>query len=91
MRPRSTLPILVAGLLPMLAALPGIYLGVLQIVDAVRHPPMGGVIGLGLVLGFWLAVGSLFLICVTVMLIGIALDVRDLRNRATTAAGRAVP
>ena len=91
MRPRSTLPILVAGLLPVLAALPGIYLGVLQIVDAVRHPPTGGVVGLGLVLGFWLAVGSLFLICVTAMLIGIALDVRDLRNRATTAATRAVP
>jgi hypothetical protein len=91
MRPRSTLPILVAGLLPVLAALPGIYLGVLQITDAVRHPPTGGVVGLGLVLGFWLAVGSLFLICVAVMLTGIALDVRDLRNRATTGAGRAAP
>ena len=81
MRRRPTWPILVAGLLPALGALPGIYLGVLQVLDALSQPPAGGVVGLGLVLGFWLLLGSLFVVCVAVLLIGVALDVRDVRNR----------
>ena len=83
MRRRPTLPLLVLGLLPALAALPGFYLGALQLADALRHPPLGGVVGLGLVLGFWLLVGSLFVVCIAMLVTGIALDVRDLRNRSS--------
>ena len=83
MRPRAVLPILIAGLVPVLVALPGVYLGVVAVVDALRHPPASGIIGLGLALGFWLLVGSLFVICLSVLLTGVALDVRDLRNRQT--------
>ena len=81
MRRRRALPIVVLGLLPALAALPGFYLGALQLADALRHPPAGGVVGLGLVLGFWLLLGSLFVVCIAMLVTGIALDVRDLRNR----------
>jgi hypothetical protein len=80
-RRRSTRTILVAGLLPVVVALPGLWLGIVQLVEALRHPPVGGVVGLGLVLGFWLLLGSIFVICVAVLLVGVALDVRDLRNR----------
>jgi len=79
---RRRFPVLVLGLLPALAALPGFYLGALQLADALRRPPAGGVVGLGLVLGFWLLVGSLFVVCIAMLVTGIALDVRDLRNRA---------
>ena len=80
-RPRASWPIVVAGLVPALGALPGISLGVRQIADAVAHPPATGIVGLGLVLGFWLALGSVFVVCVSVLLTGAALDLRDLRNR----------
>ena len=80
MRHRSSLPIVAAGLLPVLVSVPGIYLGVLQIADGLRARPAGGVVGLGLVLGFWLVLGSLFVICLTALLTGVALDIRDLRN-----------
>lgn len=82
MRRRAVWPIVVAGLLPALAAFPGLYLGVLQVLDALRNPPATGLVSLGMVLGFWLGVGSLFLACATLLLVGIALDVRDLRNRS---------
>jgi hypothetical protein len=84
MRRRATWPIVLAGLVPALGALPGIYLGVLQVIDALRHPPTSGVVGLGLVLGFWLLLGSVLVACVAVVLTGVALDVRDLRNRGVT-------
>jgi hypothetical protein len=80
MRRRSSLPIVVAGLLPVVVAVPGLFLGVLQIADGLKTRPAGGVVGLGLVLGFWLVLGSLFVICVTALLTGAALDIRDLRN-----------
>jgi hypothetical protein len=84
MRRRATWPIVLAGLVPALGALPGIYLGVLQVIDALRHPPASGLVGLGLVLGFWLLLGSVLVVCVAVLLTGVALDVRDVRNRALT-------
>jgi hypothetical protein len=82
MRCRPTLPIVLLGALPALAALPGLWLGALQVTDALRHPPAGGIVGLGLVVGFWLLLGSLFVVCVAMLVTRIALDVRDLRNRA---------
>lgn len=85
MRRRGTWPIVVAGLLPALGAVPGIYLGVRQVLDALARPPAGGVVGLGLVLGFWLLLGSVLVVSVAVLLVGVALDVRDLRNRAVAA------
>lgn len=85
MRPRPAWPIVAAGLLPALGALPGLWLGALQILEALRRPPPGGLVGLGLVLGFWLLLGSLLVICVAVLLTGIALDVRDLRNARRAA------
>jgi hypothetical protein len=87
MRRRASWPILIAGLLPALVALPGIYLGGLQIADALRNHPVGGIVGLGLVLGFWLVLGSLFVICVAVLLTGVALDIRDLRNERGANGG----
>jgi hypothetical protein len=89
MRGRPTWPILIAGLLPALVALPGLYLGALQIADALRNRPVGGVVGLGLVLGFWLVLGSLFVICVAALLTGVAVDIRDLRNDRGTSDRRA--
>lgn len=80
-RLRVKFPIVVLGLLPALVALPGFYLGAIQITDALRRPPAGGVVGLGLVLGFGLLLGSLFVVCIAMLVTGIALDVRDLRNR----------
>jgi hypothetical protein len=91
MRPRSTLPIRLVGLLPILAALPGLYLGFLQITDAVRHPPLGGVIGLGLALGFGLVLGSLFVISVTAVVTGLAVDIRDLRNHSVRSGSSTHP
>ncbi len=85
MRRRSSLPIVAAGLLPVLVAVPGLVLGVLQIADALQTRPAGGVIGLGLVLGFGLVLGSLFVVCVTALLTGVALDIRDLRNDRVVA------
>lgn len=89
MRRRPTWPILVAGLLPAVVALPGLYLGGLQIADALRNRPVGGVVGLGLALGFWLVLGSLFVICVATLLTGVALDIRDLRNDRGSSGRRA--
>lgn len=80
MRHRSTLPILLATLVPILLAVPGIYLGVDQLRYALAHPPSGGVASLGTVLGFVLVVGSVFLAGASLLLGGLALDVRDLRN-----------
>jgi hypothetical protein len=88
MRLRPTWPILVAGLLPALGALPGVYLGVRQILDALARPPAGGVVGLGLVLGFWLVLGSAFVVSLAVLLTGAALDLRDLRNREVAGPSR---
>jgi hypothetical protein len=81
MRRRPTWPILFAGAVPALGALPGLYLGALQIADALARPPASGVVGLGLVLGFWLLVGSAFVVSLAVLIAGAALDLRDLRNR----------
>ena len=81
MRPRPSWPIVVAALVPALVALPGVYLGAAQILDAVRSPQQAGIIGLGLLLGVWLLLGSLFVVCAAVLLAGVALDIRDLRNR----------
>jgi len=81
MRRRSAVPIVLATVLPAIAALGGLGLGSMQIVDGLRHPPVGGLIGLGLLLGFGLMLGSLFVLCVSVVLGGLAFDVRDLRNR----------
>jgi hypothetical protein len=80
MRRRASLPIVVAALLPGTLAVPGIYLGIRQLADAFARPPGGGVVSLGMVLGFWLVSGSIFLAGVSVLLGGLALDVRDLRN-----------
>jgi len=80
MRRRPTLPIVVATLVPVLLAVPGVYLGLRQLADAFARPPAGGVVSLGMVLGFWLVVGSVFLASVSLVLGGLALDVRDLRN-----------
>jgi len=80
MRRRATLPIVVATLVPVLLAVPGVYLGIRQLSDALARPPAGGVVSLGMVLGFWLVVGSAFLASVSLVLGGLALDVRDLRN-----------
>jgi hypothetical protein len=55
------------------------------VIDALRHPPTSGVVGLGLVLGFWLVLGSVFVIGVALLLVSVALDVRDLRNRELRA------
>jgi hypothetical protein len=95
MRPRPTLPILLAMLVPVLLAVPGVYLGIRQLVDALARPPAGGVVSLGMVLGFWLIVGSVFLASVSLLLGGLALDVRDLRNTRCVAddarASRGLP
>ncbi|HLK11548.1 MAG TPA: hypothetical protein VKW76_09215 [Candidatus Binatia bacterium] len=87
MRRRPTWPIRAAGLILGVGALPGLWLGAREILEALRHPPPGGLIGLGLVLGFWLLFGSLFVLCVAVLLTGLALDVRALRN----ASGPSTP
>jgi hypothetical protein len=85
MRRRPTLPIVLATLVPVLLAVPGVYLGIRQLADALARPPAGGVVSLGMVLGFWLVVGSVFLASVSLLLGGLALDVRDLRNRRCAA------
>jgi len=91
MRRRPALPIVLATLVPVLLAVPGVYLGVRQLADALARPPAGGVVSLGMVLGFWLVVGSVFLASVSVLLGGLALDVRDLRNAQCAADERASP
>ena len=85
-RARPTWPIWLAGIVPSLVALPGIYLGVRQMQNALQQP--GGIVGLGIVLGFWLLVGAVFVVCIAVQVTGMALDVRELRNRAAAPTTR---
>jgi hypothetical protein len=80
---RPVWPIVLAAAIPAFVALPGIVLGALQLWEAWTHPPAGGVVSLGTILGFWLLLGSLFVVCAAVLLAGLALDVRALRNASS--------
>lgn len=71
--------------MPIVVALPGVYLGVRQLRNGLAQ---AGVVGLGTALGFLLLFAAVFVVCIAVQVTGIALDVRDLRNRGLGARSR---